>query len=105
MKHREPCPMCLGKRFNKCSCCGGVPIFAHRMFRHADKADKILGKLAASSNGVNEGRKRLKIDPSTVVDAPSVRRKNKKNGVLTDQKRTKVTLDDSEAWMEEVMMD
>lgn len=105
MKHTEPCPLCLGKRFNKCSCCGGVPVFAHRMFRHADKADKLLGKLAASSS-VNEGRKRLKIDPSTVVDAPSVRRKNKKNGVVSDQRtRTRVTLDDSEAWMEEVMMD
>jgi hypothetical protein len=35
--NQDSCPMCLGRRYNTCSCCGGVfgsPILVHRVFRH-----------------------------------------------------------------------
>jgi hypothetical protein len=34
MAHREPCPMCLGRRMNSCTCCGGGPILARNLFAH-----------------------------------------------------------------------
>ncbi len=34
MAHREPCPMCLGKRLISCTCCGGGPILARNVFQH-----------------------------------------------------------------------
>ena len=38
MAHREPCPMCLGRRLVKCSACGGGLLFSRALFTH--KANK-----------------------------------------------------------------
>ena len=38
MAHREPCPMCLGRRLVKCSACGGGLLFSRSLFTH--KANK-----------------------------------------------------------------
>ena len=38
MAHREPCPMCLGRRLVKCSACGGGLMFSRSLFTH--KANK-----------------------------------------------------------------
>ena len=37
MAHREPCPMCLGRRMNSCTCCGGGPIMARHLFVHRQR--------------------------------------------------------------------
>ena len=38
MAHREPCPMCLGRRLVKCGACGGGLLFSRALFTH--KANK-----------------------------------------------------------------
>lgn len=39
MAHREPCPMCLGRRMNPCTCCGGGPLMARHLFAHKQRTD------------------------------------------------------------------
>jgi len=34
MAHREPCPMCLGRRLHKCSACGGGILMSRSLFNH-----------------------------------------------------------------------
>ena len=43
MAHREPCPMCLGRRLVKCSACGGGIMFSRSLFTHkANKGEEAL---------------------------------------------------------------
>lgn len=43
MAHREPCPMCLGRRLVKCSACGGGLLFSRSLFTHkANKGEEAL---------------------------------------------------------------
>lgn len=43
MAHREPCPMCLGRRLVKCSNCGGGILFSRSLFTHkANKGEDAL---------------------------------------------------------------
>lgn len=41
MAHREPCPMCLGRRLNRCSCCGGGPFLRRSLFAHSRKGFEV----------------------------------------------------------------
>jgi len=43
MAHREPCPMCLGRRLHKCSACGGGILMSRSLFNHkANKGEAAL---------------------------------------------------------------
>lgn len=43
MSHREPCPMCLGRRLHKCTSCGGGILFSRSLFNHkANKGEDAL---------------------------------------------------------------
>ena len=42
MAHKEPCPLCLGRRFVRCSCCGGGGPFARNLFSHKNKTGEAL---------------------------------------------------------------
>lgn len=43
MAHREPCPMCLGRRLIKCTICGGGILFSRSLFIHkANKGEDAL---------------------------------------------------------------
>lgn len=43
MAHREPCPMCLGRRLIKCTVCGGGILFSRSLFIHkANKGEDAL---------------------------------------------------------------
>lgn len=60
MAHKEPCPMCLGRRLNRCSCCGGGLFFTRTVFRHKairSEADLVerLQQLAVSTTKPTKG--------------------------------------------------
>lgn len=43
MAHREPCPMCLGRRLHKCTACGGGILLSRSLFNHkANKGEAAL---------------------------------------------------------------
>eukprot|EP01023_Acetabularia_acetabulum_P004643 TRINITY_DN11980_c0_g1_i1.p4 TRINITY_DN11980_c0_g1~~TRINITY_DN11980_c0_g1_i1.p4 ORF type:complete len:213 (-),score=5.01 TRINITY_DN11980_c0_g1_i1:1460-2098(-) len=45
--HLEPCPLCMGKRFNSCQICGGMahkPLFAHTKSQTLDYIEKMKKK-------------------------------------------------------------
>lgn len=61
MAHREPCPLCLGRRFVRCSCCGGGP-FARNLFMHKNKTGEALlqqlQQFGTGSSGTSSGQPR-----------------------------------------------
>ena len=62
MAHREPCPMCLGRRMNKCTCCGGGPMITRSLFKHkhrngADAVDVITNPTTALASALDRLRR------------------------------------------------
>lgn len=68
MAHKNPCPMCLGRRMNSCTCCGGGPVLARNIFKHKQKlASDVLqptfgaqGPLAGQSPKIVAALRRLR---------------------------------------------
>jgi len=56
LAHREPCPMCLGRRFNNCTCCGGGTLFARHLFNHKHSNPVDAGLVDNLQSLAKEGR-------------------------------------------------
>ena len=54
MAHNEPCPMCLGRRWTRCACCGGHFMRA-ATFNLDAPGDAGLVEALASLDGVSGG--------------------------------------------------
>uniref|UniRef100_A0A1D1ZYF2 Uncharacterized protein n=1 Tax=Auxenochlorella protothecoides TaxID=3075 RepID=A0A1D1ZYF2_AUXPR len=76
MSHEEPCPLCLGRRFTSCPCCGGLggarPLFAHTLRRGSHPWASLVS-LTRRLRGIQPNREPqarrvsvTKVDPATV---------------------------------------
>jgi hypothetical protein len=60
MAHREPCPLCLGRRFNPCTCCGGGPFLARNLFTHKNSGSEagLVAQLASLTESASLRQRR-----------------------------------------------
>jgi hypothetical protein len=105
MAHREPCPMCLGRRFNRCECCGGVPavLGAGRLFSHARRSTEAalaqqLGSLSAAAVMGSGSESEDDDEQGSAGLLGRLRRRRTSKAALE-------TIDQSEAFAEQIMMD
>jgi hypothetical protein len=92
MAHREPCPMCLGRRLVKCTCCGGGPFIARALFNHkSNKGEAAL--VAQLQNLAERPRSRL----------PRFLRR-RRTGELGDEEDDD-RIEESDKLAEQIMMD
>ena len=100
MAHREPCPMCLGKRMNACTCCGGSPLMARHLFAHKHRTGKDIVTLTLLGGGGGSSTARREGGVGGRLSGLLLRARRGVNGVDHEER-----VEQSERLKEEIMMD